>query len=31
VYPNFVVHRTEKATTAAIAEAHGVGQEVAAR
>jgi hypothetical protein len=25
------VHRTEKATSAAIAEAHGVGQEVAGR
>jgi NADH-quinone oxidoreductase subunit M len=31
VYPNFVVHRTEKATKAAIAEAHGAGQEVAGR
>ena len=31
VYPNFVVHRTEKATKAAIAEASGIGQQVAAR
>jgi NADH-quinone oxidoreductase subunit M len=31
VYPHFVVHRTEKATAAAIAEAHGAGQEVAER
>jgi NADH-quinone oxidoreductase subunit M len=31
LYPNFVVHRTEKATTAAIAEAHGAGQQVVAR
>jgi NADH-quinone oxidoreductase subunit M len=31
VYPHFVVHRTEKATTAAIQEARGIGQEVANR
>ena len=31
VYPNFVVHRTDKATTAAIAEARDVAQQVAAR
>jgi NADH-quinone oxidoreductase subunit M len=31
VYPNFVVHRTEQATSAAIAEANGAGQEVAGR
>lgn len=31
VYPNFVVHRTEDATTAAIAEASGAGEEVVAR
>jgi NADH-quinone oxidoreductase subunit M len=31
VYPHFVVHRTEEATTAAIAEAVGVAQEVARR
>jgi hypothetical protein len=31
VYPNFVVHRTEKATKAAIAEAVGAGHQVAAR
>jgi NADH-quinone oxidoreductase subunit M len=31
VYPNFVVHRTEKATTAAIAEASDSGAQVAAR
>jgi NADH-quinone oxidoreductase subunit M len=31
VYPHFVVDRTEGATTAAIEEARGVGQEVAAR
>ena len=32
LYPNFVVHRTEQATTGAIAEAHAVGtaQEVSA-
>jgi NADH-quinone oxidoreductase subunit M len=31
VYPHFVVERTEGATTAAIEEARGVGQQVAAR
>jgi NADH-quinone oxidoreductase subunit M len=31
VYPHFVVDRTEGATTAAIEEARGIGQEVAAR
>ena len=31
VYPNFVVHRTEKATTAAIAEASDSGAQVASR
>jgi NADH-quinone oxidoreductase subunit M len=31
VYPNFVVHRTERATKAAIAEASGIGRQVAAR
>jgi NADH-quinone oxidoreductase subunit M len=31
VYPNFVTHRTEPATTAAIAEASGSPAEVAAR
>jgi NADH-quinone oxidoreductase subunit M len=31
VYPNFAVHRTERATKASIAEARGVGQEVAKR
>ena len=31
LYPHFVVHRTEDATTAAIAEAHGAGQQVAGR
>jgi NADH:ubiquinone oxidoreductase subunit 4 (subunit M) len=31
VYPNFVVERTEGATTAAIEQARSVGQEVAER
>jgi NADH:ubiquinone oxidoreductase subunit 4 (subunit M) len=31
IYPNFVVHRTEKATTAAIAEASDSGAQVASR
>jgi NADH-quinone oxidoreductase subunit M len=31
VYPHFVVHRTEKATTASIAEASGGAQQVAER
>jgi hypothetical protein len=31
VYPNFVVHRREKSTKAAIAEASGIAQQVAAR
>ena len=31
VYPNFVTHRTEKDTTAAIQAARGVSQELAAR
>jgi NADH-quinone oxidoreductase subunit M len=31
VYPNFVVHRTQKATTASIQEARGFGQVVAER
>jgi NADH-quinone oxidoreductase subunit M len=31
VYPNFVVQRTEDATTAAIEQARGVAQEVASR
>ena len=31
VYPNFVVHRTEKATTASIQEASAVAQQVAER
>jgi NADH-quinone oxidoreductase subunit M len=31
VYPNFVVHRTQKATTASIQEARGFGQQVAER
>jgi NADH:ubiquinone oxidoreductase subunit 4 (subunit M) len=31
VYPNFVVHRTEQATTASIQEASGDGQQVAVR
>jgi NADH-quinone oxidoreductase subunit M len=31
VYPNFVVHRTEKATKAAIVEAAAAGRQVAVR
>jgi NADH-quinone oxidoreductase subunit M len=31
LYPHFVTHRTEDATTAAIAEAHGAAEQVASR